>query len=214
MLKITALKRTNEKIKTLRDDGFVPAVVYGNPEFVSKSINIKFKKLDFQRVLDKAGQHTLIDLLLDGFNEPVVVIIKDVQRNFVNNSISHVDLYCVNMKKEIVADVPIKFVGESSAVRNFGGILVKHSDDVKIKCLPGNLIEEIDIDVSALKTLENSLHFRDLTLPDNVELITDANRVIVNVTQVKKVEKKGAEEAPTPEKKDEKKDEKEKVEKK
>ena len=191
MFKLIALKRTNEKMKGLRDDGFVPGVVYGNQEFVKESTGIKFKKLDFERVLSKVGKHTLVDLELDGFKEPLQVIIKDVQRDFVSGAISHVDLYCVNMKKEIVTEVPIEFVGESSAARNLGGILVRHADIVQIKSLPGNLMSKIDLDVSALKTLESSLYFRDLVLPENIELITDKNRVIVNISRVKKVKAKG-----------------------
>ena len=217
-MELAALKRVNEKNKPLRKDGFVPAVIYGNQEFVKEPINIKFKKLDFEKLFEKVGQHTLVDISIDGEKEPLKVIIKDIQRDFVNGSVSHVDFYCVNMQKEIVTDIPINFVGESIAVRNLGGILVKHADSAKIRCLPGNLINQVELDIVSFKTLEDSLHFRDLTLPDNVELISDKNRLIANTTRVKKVETKQEVAAPTAEKAapekaaDDKKDEGEKKE--
>lgn len=217
-MKLNVLKRTNEKIKALRDDNYIPAIIYGNSEFISEPIKIKIKSLDFKKVFEQCGYHALVDVFLDDLKkEPFRVIVKDLQRHSVNDSILHVDFYCVNMDKDIVVDLPLSFVGISPAVKKLGAIFVKHSDTVKIKCLPSNLLNKIDVDISFLKNLNDSFCFKDLKLPDNIKLISDKNRIIANTTIVKKVvetkqevdkpeekaeDKEGAKE---PEKKEEKK---------
>jgi len=184
--KLTALIRSNEKTNQLRKEGYLPAVVYGNEEITPKSIAIKVKQKDFENVFKSAGKHSLIDLDM-GREELVKVIIKDIQRDVVNNNILSADFYAVYKEKEIVAGIPLEFIGESNAVRNLGGILVKHLDVVKVKCLPNNLVDKIEVNIAKLETLEDSIKVGDLELPKTLKVVDDKKRMIANVMEIKKI---------------------------
>ncbi len=155
---------------------YIPAILYGNNV---ENSNLYLKKPDFDKVWDKAGESNLIDLK---FNESdTKVLIKDVQYHPIKHIPIHVDFYQVNMKKEINTEIPLEFVGESKAVKELGGLLMKYTDSVEVKCLPGDLIDHIDVDVSSLETFEDSIHIKDLNLPKSMELLEDPEEIVVNV---------------------------------
>lgn len=167
-----------EKPSKTRKSGFVPGVVYGQKE---KNLSIKVKGKDFNSIFRKAGESTLIDLMIGGKSIGKVVI-SDFQVDPISGAVIHFDLYQVRMDKKIVAHVPIRLVGESPAVKNEGGILAKVHDKLEIKCLPGDLMHEINIDLAKLAKIDDAVRVKDLGLSDKIEILTDADDVIVTVT--------------------------------
>lgn len=169
-------------VQVLREQLFIPAVVYGG----KTNHNIKIKKSPLEKAYENAGESTIIDLVIDGKNT-IPVIIKDIQRHPTTHEISHVDFYELDMTKEIVAMVPLAFVGEAPAVKLLGGALSINIDEVEIKCLPINLIHEVKVDLSVLDKLDKSIHIKDLTLPENVLFATNKEVMVVKVAEQKAV---------------------------
>jgi large subunit ribosomal protein L25 len=180
MLEVSARKK-EENAKDLIKGGFVPAVIYGPHLKANKLVKIKINSLD--KALAAAGEATLIDLTIDGKTEGKVLI-KDYQRDAVKDNLIHVDLYEVDMAKEIYANVPLKFVGVSAAVADKGGVLVESIDEVEVKCLPGDLVSHIDVDLSVLANIHDVIKIHDLKLPKGVKLTTETDDVVATVTEI------------------------------
>jgi large subunit ribosomal protein L25 len=172
---------SNGKAKKIRTTGFIPAVVYG---FGKENKNVKVKKHDFEKVFATAGEFNLVDLSIDDAAS-MKVIIKDIQRDSLTDAIIHVDFYQVDMTKKITTEIPLNFVGESKAVKELGGTLVKNMDTVEVKCLPGDLVSHIDIDISKLEVFDQFIRLHDLVLPNGIALAHETNEAVVGVAETK-----------------------------
>ena len=87
------------------------------------------------------------------------------------------------MDEEIEAKVELEFVGESPAVKELGGILIKNMDEIEVKCLPGDLPPKIEVDISRIKNFEDYIYVKDLPVSDKVELLADSENVVAMVTE-------------------------------
>lgn len=197
----------NSKAKKLRKAGFLPVVLYGSE---SKNQDLKIKKLDFIKAYEQAGESNLINLEVD--KEPAVkIIIKDIQKDPVSDALIHADFFLVDMKKEITTEVPLNFVGESVAVKKLSGVLVKNIDSVNIRCLPGDLVNQIDVDISPLKELNAAIRLKGLKLPENIHLVSETNDMVASVIEPRiQEEQEEAEEEEVSEEGEEAKDEEKK----
>lgn len=182
--------------RQLRRQDLVPAVVYG-PNIDPESIQVPIKELE--RVYLRAGNITLIDLKVGESNTARKVFIHNVQRNPVNYGLMHVDFLEVNLREEMTASVPINLIGEAPAVHRNEGLLLNALDHVQVRALPMDLPPHLDLDISSLEEVDQALHVSDLTIPENVTLLTSEEEMVVKITalpveEVEEVEE-GAEEA-------------------
>ncbi len=167
-------KKTNKG----RREGLIPAVVYGRGV---ETLNIWVKALDFRNLLKKSGESTIIDLEVEK-KDSRNVIIQDIQRDPLTHRIIHLDFYQVRMNEEIETEVELVFIGESPAVKELGGVLVKNMDKLEIKCLPADLPSRIDVDVSALKTFDDHITVGDLNIGKGVKIEIEPETVVAIVT--------------------------------
>ncbi len=167
VIKLQAKPRTIEgkKVYQLRNQGIIPAVIFGHGE---ESQSIELKAAQFEKVFKEAGENTIIDLDVDGKISKILV--SDVQYDPVKNTVIHADLHKINMSEKITANVEINFIGESKAVKEDGGSIIHNISEVEIKCLPMDLLHEIEVDVSALETFDDVIKIKDLKIPENVEI--------------------------------------------
>lgn len=201
-IKLSVLSRSekNGKTKKIRADGFVPVVIYGSG---AKTRSLKVKQLNFERVFELAGESNLINLIIDK-EKPVKVIIKDIQRDVIKGNVIHVDFYQVDMSKKITTEIPLNLIGESKAEFELGGTLMKNMDSVEVSCLPGDLVDHIDIDLSKLENFGDAIRVADLALPSGMAVISEPDEVVANVIEPR-------EEAEEEKPKEEEAEEKEKV---
>ncbi|MFH1744716.1 MAG: 50S ribosomal protein L25, partial [bacterium] len=178
------LRDVADRNNAMRREGFVPAVLYGNKE---ESINLSVKGIDFEKVYAKTGESTLVDLCLEG-QEPIKVIIKDAQKDIIKNAFLHIDFYRVNMMEEIEVELVLNFINEAKAVKELGGSLVKNMETIAVKCLPGDLIESVNVDLSKLENFSDKIFVRDINLPETIKLIDNPNDLIVHVLEQAKEE--------------------------
>jgi large subunit ribosomal protein L25 len=174
-IKLKAQKRDLAGEK-LDKNKVIPAVLYGKNV---DNLNLILDKVEFDKVYQEAGESNLLDLEVGDNN--LKVIIKDVAYHPVKHSPIHVDLYQVNMKEKITTVIPLEFIGEAKAVKELGGLLMKYTDEVEVQCLPGDLIDHIDVDISGLNNFEDSIHMGDLNLPQSMELMREKDEIVVNV---------------------------------
>lgn len=176
-LKLQATKRDikGKRVKAIRSEGRIPAVVYGHG-VESKDLAVDYR--DFEKLFSKAGESSLVDLEVEG-GSPVKVLIHEVQFDPLKGKISHVDFRQVNMKEKLDAEVILKFVGEAPAVKTGGAILVRNMDTVTVRCLPGDLVHEIEVDLSKLVNLEDRITIGDITPPPGMEFQAEPGELIV-----------------------------------
>ncbi|MFH1255282.1 MAG: 50S ribosomal protein L25 [bacterium] len=173
--------KSGDKAKNIVSSGFIPAVIYG---FGAENQNIKVKKHDFEKVFAIAGEFNLVDLSI-GEAAPSKVIIKDIQRDNISGGFIHIDFYKVDMAKKITTEIPLNFIGESKAVKELGGTLVKNMDSVEVECLPGDLVSHIDVDISKIEAFDQFIRLHDLILPNGVSLANETNEAVVGVVETK-----------------------------
>lgn len=163
--------------KDLRKQKKIPAVVYGHGV---DNVSMTLDHEAFRKVFKEAGSNTIIDLVLPG-GKKQKVLVQDVQRDPIYDTFQHVDFYAVQMTEKLTTEIPFEFVGESNAVKNFGGILVTNLDEVEVRCLPGDLVHSIIIDLAKLENINDSLHIKDIEIPKGLEVLTDMAEMIVTV---------------------------------
>ena len=175
---IAATKRTitGKHVSKLRKAGSLPAVLYGH-EVETQTIEINER--DFSKVLKSAGESTIVNLVVAGKTQPV--LIHDVQHHYLTEVPIHVDFFAVNMTEKLKVKVPLHFVGESMAVKSLGGTLVKNLAEVEVECLPADLPHAIEVDISAIATFEIVIRLSDLKVSGKVEVLGNPQELVVSV---------------------------------
>jgi len=174
-IKLTAQKR--ESGEKLNKD-VVPAVLYG------KGLNnehLKINRVEFEKVFKVAGESNLINL---DFGDGVIpVVVKDIQTDVLKGFFTHVDFYQVNMKEVIKAEIPLHFIGEAKAVKELGGVLIQDMDAVEVECLPGDLVDHIDVDISVLHDYTDAIRLEDLKIPNGLTILSQTNDMVAAVRE-------------------------------
>jgi large subunit ribosomal protein L25 len=168
---------TGKAVKKLRSAGQLPAVVYGHGV---ESTNVTLDAHEFDLLRKHAGPNALIDLSVDG-DKANPVLIHDVQIHPVNRRPLHADLFLVRMTEELTVDVRLVATGESAAVTQLNGTLLHPTENVRVKALPDHLPQSIEYSIESLVDFDAAIHVRDLTIPDDVTLLTDPDEVIAKV---------------------------------
>lgn len=165
------------KTSKLREEGKVPAVVYGSgtePKMITVDRN------QFVKTYKDAGESTIVELAVNG-GSPLHVLIQDFQLDALRDEVTHIDFRSVDMTKEIEAEVELEFVGESMAVKALGGTFVPSKDSVLVKCLPSKLVRKLTIDISILKSFDDVIRISDITIPEGMTIEDDANTTLAAV---------------------------------
>lgn len=169
----------NRRPERLRVAASIPGIVYGSDV---KPTAVSVDEREFGRLYRAAGESTLVDLVIDTA-APVKVLIQDLQRDVMRGDITHIDFFQVNMNKEIDAEIKLKVVGEAPAVRELGGTLIQTLEELDVRCLPGALVHEIEVDVSGLKTFEDAIHVSDLQIPEGMRVTNEPEESVVIVEE-------------------------------
>jgi large subunit ribosomal protein L25 len=182
-LTVKPRKELGKKVKSLRDKGILPGVLYG-PK--TKAQNLEINQKEFDKIYKQAGESSLISLDLD--KKKLIVLIHQVQLDPITSSPVHVDFLLPSLTEEISAKVPLVFEGEAPAVKELGGTLVKSISEVEVKALPEKLPHEIKVDVTSIKTFEDSILIKNLVLPEGVKIIKGQDDIIAFVASPQKIE--------------------------
>jgi large subunit ribosomal protein L25 len=170
------LRDLAEKPRQLRKMRKIPAEFYGAGQ---QNLHLVLDYQTFRKILKEAGESTIINLKVE--NEDVVhkVLIHRVDYDPITDEFQHIDLFNMNMQKKIIAHVPIHLTGIAPAVKEFGGILTQAKNEIEIRCLPGDLIQEIKVNISHLKKFGSAVRIKDLILDREKTEILEREEVVV-----------------------------------
>ncbi len=177
-IKVFKREILGKKVKKLRKKGFIPGEVYGhNVENLHVSVPYK----DFTKLYKEIGESTIINLVMED-NQKIPVIITEVQKNPLTNEILSVDFKQVKREEVIKVKVPLEFVGEAPATKK-GYILVKNLKEIEVEALPYEIPSKIEVDLSKLENLKQSIHIKDLKIPKTIKILTDPETIVATVTE-------------------------------
>ncbi len=167
--------------RRVRRSGRVPAVVYGQGR-AAQPVAVDGKALS-ATLHTHAGLNVLIDLGIqsDSAEDKQLVMVKDLQRDIFTHDVTHVDFHVISLEQTLEAHVPVVLLGTPKGVVD-GGVLEQHLREVLVECLPTQIPEHFELDVTAL-TIGHAVHAGELTIPEGVTLLTPTEEVVATVLQ-------------------------------
>lgn len=177
-ISLNASTRTvlGKKVKTLRNQGMVPGVIYG-PEFDSLPVAVDAREL--RTTLIEAGGTNVIDIQLE--KDTIPVLVRDVQRDRIRDNVIHIDFYRIAMDRLLRTEVPITIVGEPEIIATGEAVYLQLLNSLEVETLPGNLVDEIEVDITDLKVVGDQYLVEDLKLPEGFEAITSGEDLVVKI---------------------------------
>jgi large subunit ribosomal protein L25 len=188
----TPRQKLGKRSRRLLREGKLPAIVYGHN---TEATPITLDRLEFQKVFVKSGRTHLVDLAVDGRNEKVLV--RDIQTHPRRLGPIHVDLYQVNLQEKIEVEVPVHLIGESAPVKQGDADILQPLHTIRVECLPSDIPEAFEVDISPLEEIEAEFRVSDLKVPTGVTVLEAADELVVKI--VHKRELKVEEEVPAAE---------------
>jgi large subunit ribosomal protein L25 len=177
VLKATKRDVIGKKVKAMRRNGQLPAVLYGHG---IEPHPITLDMREASRALFNLTSSSLVKIDLDG--ETFTALVRDKQRDYLKASFLHIDFQVVSMTEKIKAYVQIHLEGVSPAVRNFNGVVDLVTSEIEVESLPGDLPASFVVDISGLEALGSHISVGDLQIPQGVEVLLDKETIIVSVT--------------------------------
>ncbi len=182
MLTLQAQKREvfGKALKEARNDGKLPVVIYGRKQ-VAENYFVDTK--EFNKVYRAAGESTVIEFKTENGDHDI--LIKEVDHNPISGETVHADFYVIEKGKKVQVEVPLVFEGESPAMKNLNGVLVKVIHDLPIEAMPKDLPHDIKVDISSLVDFDSQITVADLKIPAGVEVMIEPEEVVVLVSEPK-----------------------------
>jgi large subunit ribosomal protein L25 len=179
--------------RRLRQQGLVPAIFYGGS---TENIALAIKSNDLLKLRKDKKDHAFIKLIIDDGGKKLekLSLIKEFQTQPLTGKFYHADFYEVDMKKKLAFDVTLNFTGKAIGVEN-GGELQHIKREVKVLCLPADLPDHIDVDITAID-IGHSIKVKDIIIPDNLTHLDPLDAAVVSVAAIKVVKVEAAEAVP------------------
>jgi large subunit ribosomal protein L25 len=172
--------------RALRRQGLIPAALYGHKG--AESVSLTLKQKDAELLLKKASvNNTLVDVKVPDLSWSGKALIREVQSHPWKRTIYHLSFFSVTTHGKIELVVPIELVGEPIGVKQGGGVMDRMISQLKIECAPENIPESITIDVSNLD-IGDSLHVRELVVPEGVSVLEDSESMVFSILAPSKQE--------------------------
>jgi len=180
-IKIKVKEREVGTPNQLRREAKIPATIYGQGE---TSKNLQVDEKEFKHLPAAALSH-IVELDF-GSGKATSALIRHVQRHAASNKILNVEFYKVRLDHKITIVVPLKFVGTAGGVIK-GGQLVESHMEAEIECLPNDIPDFIEVDLSKLEEIDDAIHFRDLIVSDKVEILNEPDDIVAKVSEIREV---------------------------
>lgn len=177
ILKAEPRSITGKQVRQLRRQGKLPAIIYGH-KIDPKSITLDLR--DATKVLSTVSSSSLVTVELDGKEYPSLV--RERQIDFIVGTLKHVDFQTVSLSEKIRTSVTIRFEGEAPALKDQDAILSSGINSIEIEAYPQDLPEGFTVDISTLNAIGDSLYVKDIDVPENVEILSNPEELVVIVS--------------------------------
>ncbi len=169
------------KVNNLRKEGWIPGIIYGHGE---KSMPIMIQEEELTNIIHKLhSEATLLTLNYKG--KDLQVLMREVSRNPLTEKPLHVDFQHIHEDEEVNVHVILDFQGKAKGIEESGILNIEHRDLI-VRCLPKDIPESIVVDVTALE-IGQSIHIRDLNIPEGVKVEADPSATVVNILSPRKL---------------------------
>lgn len=175
---INAQKRevTGKKVAQLRRQGLLPGILYGhtvNPQAIQMNAH------EVSLIINKITPTTLINVNVDGNVHKAMI--RDRQRDVIYGHLLHLDFLTVSLTEKLRVEVELVFVGEAPVLKLGDALINQGLEKIEIECLPQDMPDRIEVDLSSLATIEDMIYVRDLQLGNRVAILADPDEVIASV---------------------------------
>jgi len=153
-----------------------------------ESVSLKFDKHELRQVLSQVGGSQLVSIKVEGTDEPESALLREVQRDVISRDLLHVDFYRVMMTETITTEIPLLPLGESPVVAQKEGILLFGIAEIEVECLPGDLVDALEVDLADLREVGQAILVQDLAVPPGINVLTDPEETIARLVPLEEVE--------------------------
>ena len=182
-LKIKALKRDvlGKRTRFLRRQGITPAHLFGHS---LESLALQCDTVELKKIVARAGTTRLISLNVEGDKEPKNVFLREIQKDALTRELLHVDFYQVRKGEKMTMDVPIVLVGEAPAMKGKGRVITRGTTVLSLECLPEKVPPQIEVDISVLAELDQSIFIKDIHLDPDILVHDDPELLVVKISEI------------------------------
>lgn len=179
---ISATRRTvtGKKVSVLRREGKLPGVIYGHHV---EPIAILMDTREATKTLASITGSSLVTINVDG--KEFATLVREKQHDYIKNMLIHVDFMAVSLTEKIRAAVTIDLKGIAPAIKDYSATVVHNLTELEVECLPQNLPQSFEIDLSSLAKVGDAIYVRDIVAPEKVEILTHSDEIIVVATATK-----------------------------
>ena len=177
------IRKPDENLDALREQGFLPAVLYGNK---IENLSLTLDKREFEKIYKQASGSVLISLAAG--DKKFSVLVHSSQKHALSGDFIHIDFYQPSLTEETIAKIQLEFIGTAPAEKDLGGTIVKDIQELEVKALPQNLPSKIEVDISGLEIFDDNILVKDIKVPENVKIVKEPDEVVVSVSAPTKVE--------------------------
>jgi large subunit ribosomal protein L25 len=171
-----------KKVKDLRHEGVLPGNIYGRG-LESLAVQIPYRVA--REMLMAHGTDTLVNVQVEGESATRPVVVRSYQRHPVTRAVLHLDFYQVDLARPIQAMVPLRLVGESSAVQVYQGLMLTGADSIQVEALPADVPESLEVSLDGMTRPDSVISVGDLRLPEGVRVLTDPGVMIARVSRTR-----------------------------
>ncbi len=169
-----------KKVKLVRREGKIPAIIYGK-DFDATPISLDLRNTT--NTLSKVSSSTILTIKLGSKELPTLV--RDIQKDFIKNTILHIDFLAVSATEKLRTTVSITVSGEAPVLEEFDALIVTGIEGIEVECLPQDLPETIEVDVSEISELGQAIYVKDIVVPSGVDFLTDPEELVVVASAIK-----------------------------
>lgn len=180
VIKATKRDVVGKQVKAMRRQGKLPAVIYGRH---NEPIIISLDAHTASLALGRLSSSSLVTIDVDGTE--YATLVREKQRDYIKNRLLHVDFLAVSLDEKITATVSLHFIGVSIAVKDYNAVLVHNLEELEVECLPGDLPEGIDVDISVLSKIGDGIRVRDVVVSDKVRILENPDTMVAVATAPK-----------------------------
>ena len=180
VIKATRRDVVGKQVKALRREGKLPAVIYGRH---TEPVNINLEAHTAAMALAKVTSSSLVTIDVEGTE--YFALVRERQRDYIKNRLLHVDFMAVSLTEKLRTRVAVHFVGVSGAVKDFNAVMVHNLEQLEVECLPTDLPERIDLDISAMAKPGDGVRVREVIVPDTIRLLDDPDTMVAVATFAK-----------------------------
>ena len=180
------------RVKALRREDIVPGVIYGHG---IDPIAVQFDSREIEKAISQTGTSSTVQVYVEGIPDPYLAIFRDVQYHVIKRNVIHLDLQALNLKETVRVPVTVVLTGEAPAVEDFDGVLLHILNELEIEALPTALVPSIEVDVSVLTEIGQSITVGDIVPPPGVTILNSAHETIAQVIYTEEEKEEEEEEA-------------------